>query len=154
MEYQKRISVLESMIQEKHRELQANDEQIHEKNRQLNAIQQALQHTIARRGEAEQLVSEFHKSLQQKDKTIADLQQILSKDEGKNQQQKEQQDTLSRTDLQPQQPLAIRQATVQAAQKNICRMRLRKGKNALEMMDSLGGAAALYGNTAYFTNGY
>ena len=123
MECHKRISVLESMMQERHRELQANDEQIQEKNRQLQEIQQALQHAIARRGEAEQLVSEFHKSLQQKDKTIADLQQILLKDEGKNQQQKEKQDTLSRADLPPQQPLAIQQATVQAAQKNITSMR-------------------------------
>ena len=51
----------------------AKDEQIQTKDgqlRELDEIQEALQHAVASRGEAEQLVSEFQQSLQQKDKTI------------------------------------------------------------------------------------
>ena len=174
VEHQEQISGLESIIQDKDRELQARNEQIEAKDGQLQAkdgqlqakdgqiqakerelqgIQQALQHAIASRDEAEQLVSEFQRSLQQKDKTIADLQQTISEHERKI-QQLEQQDTASRPDLPLQQSVATPQKTEPAAQKDISNMKWRKGKNAPVVMGSVGGAAVVCGHMAYFTNGY
>ena len=174
VEHREQISGLESIIQDKDKELQAKNEQIEAKDgqlmakdgqlqakdgqiqakeRELQGIQQALQHAIASRDEAEQLVSEFQRSLQQKDKTIADLQRTISEHE-RQIQQLEQQDTASRPDVPLQQSVATPQTTEPAPQKDISNMKWRKGKNAPVVMGSVGGAAVVCGHTAYFTNGY
>ena len=130
VEHREQISGLERVIQGKDRELQAKDGQIQAMGGQLNAkemefqeIQQALQHAIASRDEAEQLVSEFQQNLQQKDKTIADLQRTISE----------------------------QKTTEPADQKDISQMGWRKGKNAPETMYSGRAAAIVYGNTAFFS---
>ena len=158
MEHQEQISGLERVIRDKDRELQAKDGQLQAmgsklqaKERELQGIQQALQHAIASRGEAEQLVSEFQQSLQQNHKTIADLQRNIS-EQGKKIQQFEQQDTASRPDK-PQQQLSIAtpQTTEPAAQKDIIKMKWRKGKKAPVAMARLRRAAVVYGTTAVFS---
>ena len=89
-------------------------------------------------------------SLQQKDKTITDLQQTISTHERKI-QQLEQQDTASRD--QPQQKSVTRSQRMMAAaaKKDISKMIWREGKNPPEKM--LRGAAVVHGNTAYFRSG-
>ena len=157
LEHQEQISALESMIRDKDRELQeqiqTKDGQLQAKERELEVIQQALQHAVASRGEAEQLVSEFQQSLQQNHKTIADLQQTISERERKIQQLK-QQDTASRPDLPPQQSVATPQTSVAGGQKDISKMKWRKGKSAPETMDRLSGAAVVHGTTAFFSYSY
>ena len=150
VEHQERISGLESMVRDKDRVLQ---EQIQAKETELQEINQALQHAIASRNNAEQLVSEFQQSLQQKDKTITNLQQTIS-EQGRKIQQLEQQDT-PRPDLTQQPPFSTpSQTTEPVGQMDIRNMKWRKGKNAPETMDRLGGAAVVHGNTAYFTDGH
>ena len=167
VEHREQISELERVIQNKDRQLQAKNEQIQAKDGQLQAmggqlqakerelqeIQQTLKHAVACRGEAEQLVSEFRQSLQQKDKTIADLQRTTSEQERKI-QQLEQQNTASRPDLPQQQSVATPQTIEPTAQKDSSKMKWRKGKNSPVAMDKLGGAAVVYGNTAFFSDGY
>ena len=157
VEHQEQISGLEKVIQDKDRELLAKDGQIqamggqlNTKERELQEIQQALQHVIASRGEAEQLVSEFQQSLQQKDKTIADFQRTLS-EQGRKIQQLQQQDTVSRPDLPPQQSVLTPQTSVVGGQKDIGKMEWRKGKNAPVAMDRVDEAAVVHGNTAFFS---
>ena len=130
VEHQEHILGLERVIRGKDRGLQAKDGQIqamggqlNAKERELQGIQQTLQHAIASRGEAEQLVSEFQRSLQQKDKTIADLQRTISE----------------------------QKTTDPAGQKDISQMGWRKGKNAPETMYSGRAAAVVHGNTAFFS---
>ena len=167
-EHQTRNTVLQSVVEDKDRQLQANATQLQAKDRQLQAKDRQLQecqHTIASREHAvemrerelqqtqgqlqasEQLVSEFQQSLQQNDKTITDLQQTISAHERKI-QQLEQQDTASRD--QPQQKSVTRsqRMMVAAAKKDISKMIWREGKNAPEKMYR--GAAVVHGNTAYF----
>ena len=151
VEHQEQISGLERVIKDRDRELQAKDGQLQAKEREFQETHQALQHAIASRGEAEQLVSEFQRTLQQKDKTIADLQRTIS-EQGRKIQQLEQQDTASRPDLPlKQQSVATPQTTEPAGQKDISQMKWRKGKNAPETMNRLNGAAVVYGNTAFFS---
>ena len=177
-EHQTRNTELQSMVEDKDRQLQANATQLQAKDRQLQANATQLQakdrqlrecqHTIASREHAvemkerelqqtqgqlqasEQLVSEFQQSLQQKDKTIIDLQQTISAHERKI-QQLEQQDTASRD--QPRQKSVTRSQRMMAAaaKKDISKMIWRKGKNAPEKMTR--GAAVVHGNTAYFRSG-
>ena len=177
-EHQTLNTELQSMVEDKDRQLQANATQLQAKDRQLQANATQLQakdrqlrecqHTIASREHAvemkerelqqtqgqlqasEHLVSEFQQSLQQKDKTIIDLQQTISAHERKI-QQLEQQDTASRD--QPQQKSVTRSQRMMAAaaQKDISMMIWREGKNAPEKMHR--GAAVVHGNTAYFRPG-
>ena len=90
-------------------------------------------------------MSEFQQRVQQKDKTIADLQQTISAHERKI--QLEQQDTASR-DLPPQKSVTISQKMMAAVQKDINKLKRREGNNASEKMTR--GAAVVYENTAYF----
>ena len=139
-EHQTRTTELESMVEDKNRQLQAKDRQLQEKQREK---ERELLLTRGQLRASEQLVSEFQQSLQQKDKTITDLQQTILAPERKI-QQLERQDTASRH--QPQlQPVTT---TVAAAQKDISKMTWREGKNAPEKMTR--GAAVVHGNTAYF----
>ena len=156
-EHQTRTTELESMVEDKNRQLQSKDRQL-QANQLANARQlQEKQHTIGMkerelqqtRGQLrarEQLVSEFQQSLQQKDKTITDLQQTILAHE-RNIQQLEQQNTASRHQPQ-QQPVTTPHTTVAAAQKDISKMTWREGKNAPQKMCR--GAAVVDGNTAYF----
>ena len=95
-------------------------------------------------------MSEFQESLQQKDKTITELQRTISEHERKT-QQLEQGATASRDTPPQQEPVETRQTTVAAAQKDISKMRWREGKNAPVVMSR--GAAVVHGNTAYFRPG-
>ena len=147
------MSGLERVIQDEDTELLGKGEQLQAKEREHQEIQQTLQHAIASRGEAEQLVSEFQQSPQQKDKTIADLQRTIS-EQGRKIQQLEQQDTASRPDLPLQQSAATPQTTKPAAQKDISKMKWRKGKNSPVAMDRLNGAAMVYGTTAFFSHSH
>ena len=177
-EHQTRNTELQSVVEDKDRQLHANATQLQAKDRplQANATQlqakdrqlQECQHTIASREHAvemkerelqqtqgqlqasEQLVSEFQQSLQQKDKTINDLQQTISAHERKI-QQLEQQDTASRD--QPRQKSVTRSQRMMAAaaKKDISKIIWRKGKNAPEKITR--GAAVVHGNTAYFRSG-
>ena len=101
---------------------------------------------------SEQLVSEFQQSLQQKDKTITDLQHTLTSHERRN-QQLHQQDMAS--NVRPQQlpvsadmPQTTMAAAAAVAQKDISKMTWREGKNAPQKMWR--GSAVVHGNTAYF----
>ena len=140
-EHQTRITELESIVEDK---IQGNIQQLQsklqEKQRTIEMKERELQKTRGQLRASEQLVSEFQQSLQQKDKTITDLQQTISAHERKM----EQQDTASRQQSQ-QQPV---RKTVAAVQKNISKMTWREGKNAPEKM--FRGAAAVHRNTAYF----
>ena len=97
----------------------------------------------------QQIVSEFQESLQQKDKTITELQRAISEHERKT-QQLEQGATASRDTPPQQEPVETRQ-TVAAARKDISKMRWREGKNAPEAMTR--GAAVVHANRAYFIPG-
>ena len=152
-EHQTRTTDLESMVEDKDRQLQenqhtmqANARQLQENQRAMEMKERELQQTRGQLRASEQLVSEFQQSLQQKDKTITDLQQTISAHERKI-QPLEQQDTASRHQPQ-QQPVTTPHTTVAAAQKDISRMTWREGKNAPEKMTR--GAAVVHGNTAYF----
>ena len=155
-EHQTRNTELQSMVEDKDRQLQTQNRELQAKDRQLQECQitvemkeRELQQTQGQLQASEQLVSEFQQSLQQKDKTIIDLQQTISAHERKI-QQLEQQDTASRD--QPQQKSVTRsQRMMVAAQKDISKMIWRKGKNAPEKMSR--GAAVVHGNTAYFRLG-
>ena len=166
-EHQTRNIELQSVVEDKDRQLQAKDRLFQEnqhtiqanqaaKDRQLQECQvtvemkeRELQQTQGQLRTSEQLVSEFQQSLQQKDKTITDLQQTISTHERKI-QQLEQQDTASRD--QPQQKSVTRsQRMMAAAKKDISKMIWRAGKNAPETMSR--GAAVVHGNTAYFRPG-
>ena len=164
-EHQTRTTELESVVEDKNRQLQAKDRQLQHtiqgkdqqlqlKDRQLQENQRAmemeLQQTRGQLRASEQLVSEFQQSLQQKDKTITDLQQTISAHERKI-QPLEQQDTASRHQPQ-QQPVTTPHTTVAAAQKDISKMTWREGKNAPQKMCR--GAAVVHGNTAYFRPDY
>ena len=156
-EHQTRTTELESMVEEKTTQLQANqhtiqgniqqlrskDRQLQEKQRTIEMKERELQQTRGQLRASEKLVSEFQQSLQQKDKTITDLQQTISAHERKI-QPLEQQDTASRHQPQ-QQPVTTPHA---AAQKDISKMTWREGKNAPQKMNR--GAAVVHGNTAYF----
>ena len=167
-EHQTRNTVLQSVVEDKDRQLQANATQLQAKDRQLQAKDRQLQecqHTIASREHgvemkerelqqtqgqlqaSEQLVSEFQQSLQQNDKTITDLQQTISALERKI-QQLEQQDTASRDQPQKKSVTRSQRMMVAAAKKDISKMIWREGKNAPEKMYR--GAAVVHGNTAYF----
>ena len=153
-EHQTRTTELESVVEDKNREIQANQHTIQGKDQQLQENQDTieikereLQQTRGQLRASEQLVSEFQQSLQQKDKTITDLQQTISAHERKI-QQLEQQDTASRHQPQ-QQPVTTPHTTVAAAQKDISKITWREGKNAPQKMYR--GAAVAHGNTAYFT---
>ena len=150
-EHQTRTTELESMVEDKNRQLQSKDRQLQANSRQLQEKQHAmetkereLQQTRGQLQASEKLVSEFQQSLQQKDKTITDLQQTISAPE-RNIQQLEQQDTASRHQPQ-QQPVTTPHTT--ATQKDISKMTWREGKNAPEKMCR--GAAVAHENTAYF----
>ena len=159
--------MLQSVVEDKDRQLQANATQLQAKDRQLQAKDRQLQecqHTIAGREHAvemkerelqlthgqlqasEQLVSEFQQSLQQNDKTITDLQQTISAHERKI-QQLEQQDTASRDQPQKKSVTRSQRMMVAAAKKDISKMIWRERKNAPEKMYR--GAAVVHGNTAY-----
>ena len=156
-EHQTRNTELQSMVEDKDRQLQTQNRELQAKDRQLQECQvtvemkeRELQQTQGQLQASEQLVSEFQKSLQQKDKTITDLQQTISAHERKIQQLK-QQDTASRD--QPQQKSVTRSQRMMAAaaKKDISKMIWRKGKNAPEKM--IRGAAVVHGNIAYFRAG-
>ena len=100
--------------------------------------------------QTQQLVSEFQESLQQKDKTITELQRTISEHKRKT-QQLEQGATASRDTPPQQEPVETRQTTVAAAQKDISKMRWRNGKNSPEGMTR--GAAVVHANRAYFRPG-
>ena len=70
-EHQTQITVLETMVEDKNRKLQANQHTIEMKERELQQAQAQLR-------ASEQLVSEFQQSVEQKDKTITDLQHTIS----------------------------------------------------------------------------
>ena len=142
-EHQTRTTELESMVEDKNRQLQENQRAMEMKEREL-------QQTRGQLRASEQLVSEFQQSLQQRDKTITDLQQTISAHERKI-QQLEQQNTASRYQPQ-QQPVTTPHTTVAAAQKDISKMTWSEGKNAPEKM--FRGAAVVHGNTAYFRLAY
>ena len=146
-EHQTRTTELESVVEDKNRQLQGKDQQLQENQRTIETKERELQQTRGQLRASEQLVSEFQQSLQQKDKTITDLRQTISAHERKI-QPLEQQDTASRHQPQ-QQPVTTPHTTVAAAQKDISKMTWRKGKNAPEKMYR--GAAVVHGNTAYFT---
>ena len=133
--HREQITGLENMVQERDRQLQENH--------------QALQVSIASRGQAqaelqasEQLVSEFQNSMQLKDKTIADLQRTISDHERKIQQLK--QGDRARGD---QQPASAPQTAVAV---DLSKKKWSKGKNAPETMVSVSGASVVYGNSAFF----
>ena len=167
-EHQTRITELENTVdgnlrqlQEQqhtfHCQLQQKDTQLQAKDRQLQQNQHALasRDEVVERKERElqqtqQLVSEFQESLQQKDKTITELQRTISEHKRKT-QQLEQGATASRDTPPQQEPVETRQTTVAAAQKDISKMRWRKGNNAPEAISW--GAAVVHGNTAYFRQG-
>ena len=149
-EVQTQTTELESVVEDKNRQLQSKDRQLQANARQLQEKQHTiemkereLQQTRGQLRASEQLVSEFQQSLQQKDKTITDLHQTIS-----HGQPLEQQDTASRHQPQ-QQPVTTPHTTVAAAQKDISKMTWREGKNAPEKI--FRRAAAVHGNTAYFT---
>ena len=136
--HREQITGLENMVQERDRQLQDNH--------------QALQVSIASRGQAqaelqasEQLVSEFQNSMQLKDKTIADLQRTISDHERKIQQPK--QGDRARGD---QQPASAPQTAVAV---DLSKKKWSKGKNAPETMTSASGASVVYGNSAFFACG-
>ena len=156
-EHQTRNTELQSMVEDKDRQLQTQNRELQAKDRQLQECQvtvemkeRELQQTQGQLQASEQLVSEFQQSLQQKDKTITDLQQTISAHERKI-QQLEQQDTASRD--QPQQKSVTRPQRMMAAaaKKDISKMIWRERKNAPEKMYR--GAAVVHGNTAYFRLG-
>ena len=155
-EHHTRNTELQSMVEDKDRQLQTQNRELQAKDRQLQECQvtvemkeRELQQTQGQLQASKQLVSEFQLSLQQKDKTIIDLQQTISAHEKKI-QQLEQQDTASRD--QPQQKSVTRsQRMMAAAAKNISMMIWREGKNAPAKMSR--GAAVVHGNTAYFRSG-
>ena len=164
-EQQTRIAELETIVDDKDRQLRGKDGQLQEQQHtfhgQLQAKDRQLHHAIASRDEAlerkerelqqtQQLLSEFQESLQQKDKTITVLQRTISEHERKI-QQLEQGDTASRDTRPQQEPVDTRQTTVAAAQKDIRRMRWREGKNA--PLGMYRGAAVVHGNTTYFSSG-
>ena len=124
---------LRSTVEEKERELHQKHHTIQTKQRELKA--------------SEQLVAQFQQSVEQKDRTIRDLQQTISAHE-RNIQQLEQQ--VRASSGQPQQlPMTaeIPQTTATAAEKDITKLRWRKGKRAPEGVER--GAAVVDGNTVY-----
>ena len=151
--HQTRNTELQSVVEDKDRQLQAKDRLLQENQHTIASREHAvemkegeLQQTQGQLKASEQLVSEFQQSLQQKDKTITDLQQTISTHERKS-QQLEQQATASRD--QPRQKSVTRsQRMMAAAKKDISKMIWREGKNAPEKMSR--GAAVVHGNTAYF----
>ena len=142
-EHQTRTTELESMVEDKNRQLQSKERQLQDKQHTIQMKERKLQQTRGQLRASERLVSEFQQCLQQKDKTITDLQQTISAHERKI-QQLEQQNTAKPQ----QQPVTTPHTTVAAAQKDIIKMTWREGKNAPEKM--LRGAAVVHGNTAYF----
>ena len=96
-------------------------------------------------------MAQFQQSMEQKDRTIRDLQQTISTHE-RNIQPLEQQVRASSS--QPQQlPVTaeIAQATATAAEKDITKLWWKEGKRAPEGMDR--GAALVDGNTVYINSG-
>ena len=106
-----------------------------------------LQRTQQQLQEKEQLLSEFQQSLQQKDETINDLEQTISAHERRIQQLQHQDTTITVQKLD-----VTAHKTVVATQKDIKKMKWRKGKNAPAEMSR--GAAVVHGNTAYFRPRY
>ena len=139
-EHHAQITVLETMVEDKNRNLQANQHTIEMKKRELQQAQTQLR-------ASEQLVSEFQQSVEQKDKTITDLQHTISAYE-RNFPQLEHQNAACRHQPQ-QQPVTTPHTTVAAAQRDSCEKTWKEGKNAPEKLRR--GAAVVHGNTAYFT---
>ena len=92
----------------------------------------------------------FQQSLQQKDNIITELEQTISAQKREIQQLELQ--LASRDHPQQQQLIIAPQATVAAAEKDMKKMKLRKGKNAPATMSR--GAAVVHGNRAYFRPHY
>ena len=134
--------------QNQDQQLQTNARHLQIKQRVIEMKEKELQQTRGQLLASEQLVSKLQQSLQQKDKTITDLKQTILSAHERNIQQLEEQDTASRHQPQ-QQPVTTPHTTVAVAQKDICNMTSRKGKNAPGEM--FRGAAVVHGNTAYFT---
>ena len=125
---QNTIEAFTAQISAKKRMLKTKDRQISEYLNLTGKKVKELEHT-------EEKLYTCEMSLKQKDKTIAELQEIISEQEKKIQQLQEHQILFSR--LQPSAP------------KDISKMTWREGKHAPEIMTR--GAAVVYGNTAYFT---
>ena len=173
-EHQARSTQLQRMVEAKDRQLQEKQQTIEEnqqtveaRDRQLQRTSEENQHTIATKQHAietkerqlqqtkqqlrdsQQLVEQFKQSLQHKDKTISDLQQIILHHEREREiQQLKQQDIAS--SIQPQQ-LPQTATAVSVAQKDISKMTWREGKKAPDGMER--GAAVVDGNTAYLRPG-
>ena len=142
---------LRSTVEEKGRELQQKNRTIQTKERELQQKNHTIQTRERELQASEQLVAQFQQSMEQKDRTIRDLQQTISAHE-RNIQQPEQQ--VRASSGQPQQlPVTaeIAQATATAAEKDITKLRWKKGKRAPERMRR--GAAVVHGNTVYINSG-
>ena len=103
-------------------------------------------HHLERIRTMEGQLQEYEQSLEQKDRTISDLQQTISAHKRKI-QQLEQQARAGSGQL-PVTADTLQAATASAAEKDITKLKWREGKKAPEKMTR--GAAVVHGNTAYF----
>ena len=146
------------IIQAKNEQIQEKDKELHEKNRQLQLEvvgnqrkEKEFQKMREQLQSSEHLVSEFQQSLHLKEKTISDLQQVMSTQERKMKQLELQQDTVSSRSKPQQQSATVFEKALQVVQKDISKMKWRKGRNAPEAM--VRGAVVVQGNTAYIMPG-
>ena len=174
-EHQTRTIVLESMVEDKNRQLQAKDRQLQDNQHTIQAKDQQLQSKDRQLQENQQANA---RQLQENQRTIEAKERELQQTRGQLRaseqlvsefQQSLQQKDKTITDLQQtisaherkiqqleRQDTASRHqpqlqpvtTTVAAAQKDISKMTWREGKNAPEKM--IRGAAVVQGNTAYF----
>ena len=112
---------------------------------QSSDIQQLQQQLCDQRRESK---AKLQSELQQKDKIISDLKQTISAHE-KQIQKLEQQSIVSGSQ---QQSVTRPQTTVPVPQKDIWKMKWRKGKKAPQGIAT--GAAVVYGNKVYFRAGW
>ena len=168
---------LQEQLQQQQKQMASEREGLqHAKDRALDTKQRELEQTERQLQASEQLVSEFQQSLQQRDRTITNLQRILQQEDSlvtelqeilqqktkaifdlqqtirtheRKFQQLEQQDAAS-GDQPGEESVTIPQPTVAAAEEEDGgKMRWKKGRDAPQVMWR--GAAAVHGNTAYFT---
>ena len=127
-------NLMEKQVQEHNSKRTAWDEVLGGKTRELQDTQERLE-------SSKWLVVEHQQRLEQKDKTISDLQQIIIESERKSQQQ----------GVSPACSHVPQQEPVTAAHKDIDKMRWKEGGNG--PMRMWRGAAAVHGTTAYFRPG-
>ena len=149
---QRMVEAKDRQLQEKQQTIEENQHTIATKQNAIETKERQLQQTQQQLRECQQLVEQFQQSLQHKDKTISDLQQIISHHEREREiQQLKQQDIAS--SIQPQQLPGTEEKTqrateVSVAQKYSSKITWREGKKAPEGM--MRGEAVVDGNTTYF----